>query len=102
MQQTVIEPEVQNNHSYDELRNDGDQERFYWNEIARSMFEHCTKNEFSMKDVFSKCDQTRKKSLMQNFILCVVEALICDDYKKVTLWKRTIIHSDNRCFWEEI
>ena len=53
-------------------------------------------------NIFSKCDQTRKKSLMQNFILCVVEALICDDYKKVTLWKRTIIHSDNRCFWEEI
>ena len=102
MQQTVIEPEVQNNHSYDEVRNDGDQERFYWNEVARSMFEHCTKNEFSMKDFFSKCDQTRKKSLMQNFILCVVEALICDDYKKVTLWKRTIIYSDSRCFWEEI
>ena len=43
---------------------------------------HCTKNEVSAKDFFSKCDQIRrklriwshllKKSLMENFIFCEV------------------------------
>ena len=35
LQQTVVEPEIQNNHSYeyDEGHNDGHQERFYRNEI---------------------------------------------------------------------
>ena len=43
---------------------------------------HCTKMKFSIKDFFSKCDQIRsylwiwahllKKSLMKNFIFCVV------------------------------
>ena len=39
VQQTVIEPEVRNNHNYDKGHNDVDQERFYWNEVAGSRFE---------------------------------------------------------------
>ena len=43
----------------------------------------CTKNEVSNKDFFSKCDQIRrklsiwslKKSLMENFIFCVVACM---------------------------
>ena len=45
-------------------------------------FQHCTKNEVSIKYFFSKCDQIRsflwiwshllKKSLMKNFIFCAV------------------------------
>ena len=47
---------------------------------------HCTKNNFSIKDFFSKCDQIRrklqiwshllKKSLMENFIFCAVSIKI--------------------------
>ena len=43
---------------------------------------HCTKNEVSIKDLFSKCDQIHRKlriwshllekSLMENFIFCAV------------------------------
>ena len=43
---------------------------------------HCTKNKFSIKDFFSKCEQIcrklricshlLKKSLMENFIFCAV------------------------------
>ena len=41
LEQTVIEPEVRGNHSYDygEGHSDGDQERFYWNKVAGSRFE---------------------------------------------------------------
>ena len=45
---------------------------------------HCTKNEVSIKDFFSKCDQIRrklriwshlvKKSLMENSIVCAVNS----------------------------
>ena len=36
-------------------------------EYAFAIF-HCTKNNY----IFSKCDQTRKKILMENFIFCPV------------------------------
>ena len=42
--------------------------------------QHCTKMKFFIKDFFSKCDQIRiycgfghLKSLMENFIFCVVQ-----------------------------
>ena len=40
MQQTVIKVEVRNNlnYDYDEGHNDGNQERFYWNELTGSRF----------------------------------------------------------------
>ena len=48
---------------------------------------HCTKNKFSIKDFFSKCDQIHgklriwsyflKKSLMENFIFCAVAETVC-------------------------
>ena len=37
--QTIIEPEIRNNHSYGEGHNDGDQEMFYWNKVTGSKFE---------------------------------------------------------------
>ena len=40
MQQFVIEPEVRNNHSYGKGHNDGDQKRFYRNEVNGSRFEN--------------------------------------------------------------
>ena len=30
------------------------------------------KTKFSIKNFFSKCDQIRRKSLMENFLFCVV------------------------------
>ena len=46
------------------------------------IYQHCTKNEVSIKDFFSKCDQIHselwtcshlsKKSLMENFPFCAV------------------------------
>ena len=39
MQQTVIEPDVRKNHSYDKGHNGGDQERFYWDKVAGLRFE---------------------------------------------------------------
>ena len=52
------------------------------------LMEHCTKNEVSSKDFFSKCDQICRKlwiwshlllkSLMENFLFCVMEAEMLD------------------------
>ena len=51
--------------------------------IDEHILKHCTKNKFSIKDCFSKCDQIcrklriwshlLKKSLMENFIFCAVK-----------------------------
>ena len=51
----------------------------------RKDIQHCTKNEVSFKDLFSKCDQIRtflriwshllKKSLKENFIFCAVKSV---------------------------
>ena len=51
-------------------------------EERKTLIPNCTKNEVSIKDSFSKCDQIRsflriwshfvKKSLMENFIFCAV------------------------------
>ena len=48
------------------------------------------KMKFSIKDIFSKCDQIRrklricsyllKKSLMENFIFCAENLLMCEVY----------------------
>ena len=56
---------------------------------------HCTKNEFSIKDFFSKCDQIRrklriwshllKKSLMENFIFCAVLVIIFFSWSSLLL-----------------
>ena len=54
VQQTVIEPEVPNNHSYDKGHNDVDQERFYWNEVAGSRFEAL------VHDAFEKVTQWKR------------------------------------------
>lgn len=54
VQQTVIEPEVPNNHSYDKGHSDVDQERFYWNEVAGSRFEAL------VHDAFEKVTQWKR------------------------------------------
>ena len=56
-----------------------------WNKFSFVEYKHCTKMKFSMKDFFSKCEQIRrkqriwsyllKKSFMENFIFCAVEAV---------------------------
>ena len=58
----------------------------YWVFVFSSQTFHCTKNESSIEDFFSKCDQIRrklrlwshllKKSLLENFILCAVFILV--------------------------
>ena len=62
---------------------------------------HCTKNEFSIKDFLSKCDQisrklqiwshSLKKSLMENFIFCAVTCISQQNFSlnlKQLFWYR--------------
>ena len=55
---------------------------------------HCKKKKFSIKNLFSKCDEIRrklriwshlpKKSLLENFIFCAVFAMYYGDMKDLT------------------
>ena len=64
-------------------------ETFSGNELCLNYFHTAQKLKFSIKDIFSKCDQTRsflwiwsyllKKSLMENFIFCLALASYAAD-----------------------
>ena len=78
-------------------------ERFYqliiWFYITVATVFHCTRMEFSIKNFFSKCDQTRSflrilshllmRFLMENFIFCAVFAVSYTDPVKNT-WTNTL------------
>ena len=87
-----------------------EQEHSNFSELFNSeTSKHCTKTKFSIKDFFSKCDQIRrklriwshllKKSLMKNFIFCVVKRNVVNSFLTNVSFLHTLKMSGN--YWPQ-